>query len=227
MARSMRAVRVRVHVRVRTVHVRAPESTVNLHREWKRITWLKRTRDGAADLPHHAVPYWLISTDKQGTVRKNILSRKVNPNNLLKIPKRAWTRKCRILTRRRRCDECETGTTSKGFHMSYTLTLTKQERDAIDWIGDRYWHGDDFRKIIREYVGIKALPPEGKTEVERDEEMESDNYEWDSNNTFEYTISESYAWEIREHIEDEDGDNLACFSPDFCQKLYEFCGKIV
>ena len=42
-----------------------------------------------------------------------------------------------------------------------------------------------------------------------------------------FHIQESIAWEISNHILDEDGDQLACFSLDFCKKLYEFCGKIV
>ena len=92
--------------------------------------------------------------------------------------------------------------------MSYTLTLTRDERRAIDWIGNRYWHGSEFRKLLESCV-------------------DDDHNKWSEEADMTFHIQESIAWEISNHILDEDGDQLACFSLDFCKKLYEFCGKIV
>ncbi len=30
----------------------------------------------------------------------------------------------------------------------YSLTLTREDRKAIDWIGDRYAHGSDLKRLL-------------------------------------------------------------------------------
>jgi len=88
----------------------------------------------------------------------------------------------------------------------YKLTLTKAERDAIDWVGGRYPHGDElFRLLTLEC----KLRPFGS--------------EWTDANDIEFEIPEWVAWEIQELIE----EGLDCFSDDFRLKLYKFCEKIV
>ena len=93
----------------------------------------------------------------------------------------------------------------------YKLTLTRQERKAIDWIGGRYFHGDDLYKLFT-----------------RPEVNWSMNGEWgwldDGDITF--SIPEHIAWEIREGFEDEEF-LFSCLSDEFKVKLLAFCDSIV
>jgi hypothetical protein len=86
----------------------------------------------------------------------------------------------------------------------YQLILTKSERDAIDWIGYRYRHGDDFRNVL--------------------ETCMSDDAEWDAESDITFNIPESKAWEIKEIGEE---DKWACFATPFVGKLNDFTSKIV
>ena len=85
----------------------------------------------------------------------------------------------------------------------YKLTLTKKERNAIDWIGYRYSHGDEL------YHELIMCDHEG---------------EWGDEGDIEFSIPEPEAWLIQELIEQ---DGLACFSPEFREKLFKFAGEIV
>lgn len=88
----------------------------------------------------------------------------------------------------------------------YTLTLTRDERRAIDWIGGRYGHGFDLGVILTNTL------------------YTPDDLEWDEEGDITYHLIESQAWEVSELI---DADNLACFSDEFRSKLYQFQAKIV
>lgn len=87
----------------------------------------------------------------------------------------------------------------------YTLTLTANERKAIDWIGGRYAHGHDLYKILMQCPS---------------------NEQWDSSGDVTYQIPEHKAWEINEM-----GNNCNfiwdCLSSDFAKKLNDFCMAIV
>lgn len=89
----------------------------------------------------------------------------------------------------------------------YTLTLTQGERRAIDWIGDRYAHGNDL--YYRLWHDSTAVP---------------DDADWDSPADITFTVPENVAWQIQEIVK---ADNLACFAPELVSKLQEFCDRIV
>lgn len=92
----------------------------------------------------------------------------------------------------------------------YTLTLTLNERKAIDWVGDRYGHGHDLYKLI--FVGgCESDPPEA---------------DWDHPTDVSFAISEHVAWQIQQ-IGEECEYRWDCFSPEFANKLNSFCDKIV
>jgi hypothetical protein len=59
--------------------------------------------------------------------------------------------------------------------MGYQLELTREERAAMDWIGDRYFHGHDLAMLLS-----------GLSEVD-----------WESDETIDYRIPEHVAWAWR------------------------------
>lgn len=92
--------------------------------------------------------------------------------------------------------------------MAYTLTLSKVERDAIDWVGHRYFGGDELRDIL-----FRSSDNIGFGDV------------WyESLDDMTFNVRESDAWAIKEGI---DRDGLPCFGPDLCEKLYHFVDSIV
>ena len=93
----------------------------------------------------------------------------------------------------------------------YPLTLTKGERNAIDWIGCRYSHGDELCDALR---AIKWSHAKG------------DEHYWDDDGdmSFDFTGSEHIAWLIRDLIY---RDNLACFAPELQEKLFNWADKVI
>lgn len=89
--------------------------------------------------------------------------------------------------------------------MAYSLTLTKSERDAIDWVGYRYRHGDELYKLLCEC------------------QWTPDDLDWDSELDITFSIPEHIAWTIGEIID----DGLDCFADEFCIKLHQFRNRIV
>lgn len=89
----------------------------------------------------------------------------------------------------------------------YSLTLTSDERMAMDWIGSRYFHGTDLYTLL--------------LECEHNEEID-----WDSKEDIKFKIPEHKAWEIRERAEEEDL-SFTCLAGDFKSKLLKFCYEIV
>lgn len=87
----------------------------------------------------------------------------------------------------------------------YTLTLTANERNAIDWVGGRYPHGDDLRKILWK---------------------SNSDEQWDSSGDVTYQIPEHLAWEIGE-MGRECNYIWDCFSIPLAKKLDDFCMEIV
>lgn len=95
--------------------------------------------------------------------------------------------------------------------MSYTLTLTKADRDAIDWVGDRYSGAPAIFKVWQET----------ETNPERD---------WSDDGDFTLVIPEHLAWEIRDAAEsDAEGGHSTwpCFAPSLKNKLDAFLDSIV
>lgn len=83
----------------------------------------------------------------------------------------------------------------------YTLTLTYSERQAIDWIGGRYRHGDELANLLSELT----------------------NDEWHGPEDIVFSVPEHVAWTISEIID----EGLDCFAPELQHKLYKFQGSIV
>lgn len=91
----------------------------------------------------------------------------------------------------------------------YTLTLTLAERQAIDWVGNRYGHGDELYTLL--WHDCTASP---------------DDADWDSPQDITFEVPEFVVWDIY-NIGEECDFQWDCFSEDFCKKLNEFCEKIV
>ena len=91
----------------------------------------------------------------------------------------------------------------------YHLTLTADERKALDWVGDRYAHGHDLYKLL--WVHCE---PEGNEE------------DWDSPNPINFEVSEDVAWQIAA-IGEECEYRWDCFAPQLAEKLTAFCVSIV
>jgi len=97
----------------------------------------------------------------------------------------------------------------------YELTLTRQERDAIDWVGYRYSNGDDLYTLLC------------KCDYKSEHKTSS---AWDSKSDITFLVPEYIAWEIAENAEKEDGDyvyNFPCFAHALANKLRLFCENLV
>lgn len=91
----------------------------------------------------------------------------------------------------------------------YHLTLTSNERKALDWVGGRYAHGHDLYKLL--WVESTATP---------------DDADWDADCDIAFAIPEHIAWRINE-IGEECEHRWDCFSPDLAVKLNSLCESIV
>lgn len=89
----------------------------------------------------------------------------------------------------------------------YTLKLSYAERKAIDWIGDRYTHGDDLFKLLTADGVVQTEPAE-----------------WLDLTDIEFQIPEYIAWDIANLIQ---YSLLDCFSDTFARKLRDFALRVV
>lgn len=87
----------------------------------------------------------------------------------------------------------------------YNLTLTKDERDAFDWVGHRYAAGEVSSLLM------DCMPPDT---------------EWDQEGDITFAIPEVTAWSINELAREED-HVWPCFDGELTMKMNEFCGRIV
>ena len=87
----------------------------------------------------------------------------------------------------------------------YTLVLSRDEREAIDWVGHRYDNGDDLYGLL--------------CDCSADED-------WDFDGPITFHIPEHVAWGIN-RIRDEYDGRWPCFSDAFSWKLNELCDSIV
>jgi len=88
----------------------------------------------------------------------------------------------------------------------YTLTLTESEREAFDWVGNRYSNGNAMAKLICEGLPIDT--------------------EWGDKGDITFNIPESAAWAIAE-LAKEDDESFPCFSEDLTLKMLSFLERIV
>jgi len=96
--------------------------------------------------------------------------------------------------------------------MSYKLTLTKGDRDAIDWIGDRY-------------SGAPAI----RTAFQHSPFTDLD-IEWDDEGTVTFDVPEHFAWAIQQAAEEDMAGGYSawpCFAPELRDKLNAFLDSIV
>lgn len=89
----------------------------------------------------------------------------------------------------------------------YKLTLSADDRSAIDWVGNRYSHGDDLFKAI----------------MGGDSENKSDCWS-ESEGDITFILPEAIAWDVTDII---NGSNLDCFGEALCRKLRSFADRIV
>ena len=92
----------------------------------------------------------------------------------------------------------------------YKLTLTHDERKAIDWIGNRYFHGDELYHLLMD--SIKFYNTLENT--------------WIDPITITYEIPEHLAWSIKDGIESENYE-LTCFNDKLKNKLLKFIYSII
>lgn len=89
----------------------------------------------------------------------------------------------------------------------YELMLTHNERMAIDWIGYRYGHGTD---LYRQLAKGDWTP----------------DVDWDSDEDILFCLPEQAASAIK-GIGEGCRYGWYCFSPEFAQKMTDFCMSIV
>ena len=90
--------------------------------------------------------------------------------------------------------------------MPYRLTLTRAERDAFDWVGDRNAAGE-----IARILGDCPESPEAG---------------WDDEGPVTFAVSEVSAWRIRDLAEAEDFA-WPCFDAELAERLDAFLAAIV
>lgn len=107
-----------------------------------------------------------------------------------------------------------TGKVFRGFDM-YTLIITSGERDAFDFVGDRYNNGDAMADILR------SCMPDGE---------EFAAQAWYEPGDVTIKIPEHKAWEIRELYEEDcqgGHSGWAMFADELVEKMQEFVDSIV
>ena len=90
----------------------------------------------------------------------------------------------------------------------YKLTLTYNERKAIDWVGYRDWNGDSLYFLL---MKCEATPEESF---------------WNDKVDITFNISENKAWEIHQMYEDN-GETIPHFSDELKSKIQNFLDEIV
>jgi len=109
----------------------------------------------------------------------------------------------------------QTDLNQKEQSMCYQLTLTADERKAIDWIGYRYGHGNALYKLL--WIECEANPIGPSLDL----------YDgWCDICPIMFTIPEHVAWQIRQ-IGEECEFRWDCFSQELAAKLSYFCDSIV
>jgi len=89
----------------------------------------------------------------------------------------------------------------------YRLTLTQSEREAMDFVGGRYWNGHDLYTLLWSDSG-----------------QEPGDVDWDSPDDITFVIPEHVAWQIADNMEEE---GLPLFSDELVQKFWDLRMVIV
>ena len=91
----------------------------------------------------------------------------------------------------------------------YELVLTSADRQAIDWIGDRYSHGYDLFKLLWNVDTIST----------------PDDVDWESNETIIFSLPKHIVQKILRNAEEEDVP-WSCFSDELANKLNDLIERI-
>jgi len=91
--------------------------------------------------------------------------------------------------------------------MAYQLTLTQSEKNAFDWVGDRYVSSGHYVKNLL----LQCMSPDD---------------EWDNDTYSDFDIPEHIAWQINDAARDEDY-LFPCFCDSLPEKMLNFCYQIV
>lgn len=100
--------------------------------------------------------------------------------------------------------------------MAYKLRLTLAERKAIDWIGHRYFHGDDLYEILTDTDDWHF-----HTDV-----AQVEDWGWLADCDITFTLEEHQAWAISGGAASEDTP-WSCFPPELVRKMRDFVNSIV
>ena len=103
----------------------------------------------------------------------------------------------------------------------YDLILTLGERKAIDWIGNRYVHGNELYHILQ---ACHQQVISDDVDVDDSEFMPTDFGSWDGNCTIRFCFQEHQAWQVKDLLQDT---QLECFDDDFAAKLHKFIDDII
>jgi len=118
-------------------------------------------------------------------------------------------------------------------HHCYNLVLTNSERRAIDFVGDRYFHGYSLFRILlnadwkRVELGNPLTVPDHA--IDGYKEIQDDDISWRGDYDIMFQFKEHLAWEIKTIIDSEIKihKRLTFFSESLQCKLLEFCERIV
>lgn len=108
------------------------------------------------------------------------------------------------------CGDCDRHETSEAM---YSLTLTRNERRAIDWVGHRHSNGNDLADLLCQC--------EQKTSPGYEGELD-----WNEGEDITFFVPEHIAWQIAENAESEDG-LWPCFAKELANKMQAFVDGIV
>ena len=93
----------------------------------------------------------------------------------------------------------------------YKLTLTAGERKAIDWIGNRYAHGDDLYDLL--IVCTQTC-----------DAVDNGDDTWTGPHDITFEIPEVTAWIIKDMV--DQNPSLDCFSSTLVDKFHRFSSAI-
>lgn len=91
----------------------------------------------------------------------------------------------------------------------YELMLTRDERLAIDWVGNRYHNGEAL--YLQLWAHSEVVP---------------DDLDWDAEGVLTFRVPEHVAWQIKENADTEDG-HWPCFAEDLASKMQKFIDSII
>lgn len=113
--------------------------------------------------------------------------------------------------------------------MPYSITLTHSERRAIDWIGDRYWHGYQLWSLLTDGEAT-SIPSKPATTEQCDFDFEIEStWDYPGDVAYELTANQAYALKMSylEQLDSADRYYWECFSAELASKLHDFMDSLV